>query len=36
MRSLSDAQLKRLEAAAQANDPVLYYELLSEYGFWIW
>lgn len=33
MRSLSDAQLKRLEAAAQANDPVLYYELLSKYGF---
>ena len=33
MRNLSDAQLGRLQSAADANDPILYYELLSEYGF---
>lgn len=33
MRSLSDAQIDRLKEAADANDPELYYQLLSEYGF---
>ena len=33
MRTLSDAQIDRLEAAADANDPARYYELLAEYGF---